>query len=142
MLHSRSAVMRSPICIAARCVQDPDAKKPDDWDERPKIDDPKSVKPNGWDNIPKTMVDKDAKKPDDWDDEEDGAWEAPQIPNPEYKGEWEPDQIDNPDFKVCNAGGMCLWNSKRECRSCAMQASCSQRMVTHGTTQPALHDCC
>jgi calreticulin len=25
---------------------------------------------------------------EDWDDEDDGEWEAPTIPNPEYKGEW------------------------------------------------------
>ena len=27
---------------------------------------------------------------EDWDDEDDGEWEAPTIPNPEYKGEWKP----------------------------------------------------
>mmetsp|Transcript_16713 Transcript_16713/g.34964 ORF Transcript_16713/g.34964 Transcript_16713/m.34964 type:complete len:160 (+) Transcript_16713:1-480(+) len=45
------------------------------------------------------MVDTDAKKPDDWDDEEDGEWEAPVIPNPEYKGEWQQKMIENPDYK-------------------------------------------
>ena len=34
-----------------------------------------------------------AKQPEDWDDEEDGDWEAPQVPNPKCKeapgcGEW------------------------------------------------------
>merc|ERR1712222_212381 len=33
------------------------------------------------------------------DVEEDGDWEAPQIPNPEYKGEWKQKQIDNPAYK-------------------------------------------
>merc|ERR1712241_322534 len=36
--------------------------------------------------------------PDDWDDEEDGEWEAPQIPNPDYKGPWEHPMIPNPDY--------------------------------------------
>lgn len=29
-----------------------------------------------------------------------GTWEAPTIPNPEYKGEWSPKMIDNPAYKV------------------------------------------
>ena len=28
-----------------------------------------------------------------------GTWEAPVIPNPEYKGEWKPTMIDNPEYK-------------------------------------------
>eukprot|EP00803_Ostreobium_quekettii_P005296 evm.model.scf_4015.1 EVM.evm.TU.scf_4015.1 scf_4015:1163-2676(+) len=80
-------------------IKDPDAKKPDDWDERPKIDDPEDVKPEGYDDIPKTIVDPDATQPDDWDEEDDGKWEPPTIPNPEYKGEWKPKRIDNPDYK-------------------------------------------
>jgi len=69
-------------------------------------------KPEDWDK-PKTIPDPNAKKPDDWNDEEDGAWEPSQIPNPdyrgdfsqkmipnpEYKGEWKPKEIPNPVFK-------------------------------------------
>jgi len=80
-------------------IKDPDAKKPEDWDERPKIDDPEDVKPEGYDDIPKTIVDPEATQPDDWDEEDDGKWEPPTIPNPEYKGEWKPKRIDNPDYK-------------------------------------------
>jgi len=29
----------------------------------------------------------------------DGEWEAPSIPNPDYKGEWSPKMIDNPEYK-------------------------------------------
>lgn len=29
----------------------------------------------------------------------DGAWEPPQIENPEYKGEWKAKDIPNPDYK-------------------------------------------
>ena len=35
----------------------------------------------------------------DWDDEDDGEWEAPTIPNPDYKGEWKQKMIDNPAYK-------------------------------------------
>ena len=26
-------------------------------------------------------------------------WEAPKVPNPEYKGEWRPKRIPNPDYQ-------------------------------------------
>ena len=45
------------------------------------------------------IPDPDAEKPEDWDDEDDGEWEAPMLPNPDYKGEWKPKKIDNPDYK-------------------------------------------
>ena len=64
--------------------QDPDAKKPDDWDEREQIDDPEDTKPEDWDK-PEHIPDPEAKKPDDWDDEMDGEWEPPMIDNPDYK---------------------------------------------------------
>jgi len=80
-------------------IKDPDQSKPEDWVDNDMMDDPDDVKPDGYDDIPETIADEDAEKPDDWDDEEDGDWEAPQIPNPEYKGEWKPKQIENPDYK-------------------------------------------
>merc|ERR1712000_288774 len=53
-----------------------------------------------WDFLePKQIADPEAKKPDDWDDAEDGAWEAPMIPNPKYKGAWSPKKIPNPAYK-------------------------------------------
>ncbi|GIL65945.1 hypothetical protein Vafri_19575 [Volvox africanus] len=85
--------------LAPKTIKDPKAKKPADWDEREEIADPEDKKPEGWDDIPATIPDKSATKPDDWDDEEDGTWEAPTIPNPEYKGEWKPKLIKNPAFK-------------------------------------------
>ncbi|XP_069126744.1 calreticulin-like [Argopecten irradians] len=84
--------------LPAKKIKDPEAKKPDDWDEREKIDDPEDSKPDDWDKA-EHIPDPDAKKPDDWDDEMDGEWEPPMIDNPEYKGEWKPKQIDNPDYK-------------------------------------------
>ncbi|WIA17175.1 hypothetical protein OEZ85_014058 [Tetradesmus obliquus] len=85
--------------LAPKTIKDPKATKPEDWDEREKIADPEDKKPDGWDDIPATIVDPDAKKPEDWSDEDDGEWEAPTIPNPEYKGEWKPKMIDNPAYK-------------------------------------------
>jgi len=79
-------------------IKDPEAKKPEDWDERATIPDPDDKKPEDWDK-PETIPDPEATRPDDWDDEMDGEWEPPSIPNPEYKGEWSPKQIDNPNYK-------------------------------------------
>lgn len=84
--------------LVPKKIKDPEAKKPDDWDENEKIDDPADKKPEDWDK-PEHIPDPDAKKPDDWDDEMDGEWEPPQIDNPDYKGEWKPKQIDNPAYK-------------------------------------------
>lgn len=79
-------------------IKDPDASKPDDWDDRSTIPDPDDTKPEDWDQ-PEHIPDPDATKPEDWDDEMDGEWEPPMIDNPDYKGEWKPKQIDNPDYK-------------------------------------------
>ena len=79
-------------------IPDPEAKKPEDWDDRATIPDPDDKKPEDWDQ-PEHIPDPEATKPDDWDDEMDGEWEAPQIDNPDYKGEWSPKQIDNPNYK-------------------------------------------
>jgi len=79
-------------------IKDPEAKKPEDWDDRATIPDPDDSKPEDWDQ-PEHIADPDATKPEDWDDEMDGKWEPPMIDNPDYKGEWKPKQIDNPDYK-------------------------------------------
>lgn len=79
-------------------IQDPAAKKPEDWEDNEKIDDPTDEKPADWDK-PEFISDPDAKKPDDWDEEMDGQWAPPKINNPEFKGEWKPKQIDNPKYK-------------------------------------------
>uniref|UniRef100_A0A0A9CR74 Calreticulin n=1 Tax=Arundo donax TaxID=35708 RepID=A0A0A9CR74_ARUDO len=80
-------------------IKDPEAKKPEDWDDKEYIPDPEDKKPEGYDDIPKEIPDPDAKKPEDWDDEEDGEWTVPTIPNPEYKGPWKQKKIKNPDYK-------------------------------------------
>jgi len=84
--------------LAPKKIKDPEAKKPEDWDDRETIDDPEDSKPEDWEQ-PEHIPDPDAKKPDDWDDEMDGEWEPPMIDNPEYKGEWKPKQIPNPAYK-------------------------------------------
>jgi len=85
--------------LPAKEIKDPNAKKPSDWVDERQIADPSDKKPEGWDDIPKEVKDPEANKPDDWDDELDGEWEAPMIPNPDYKGEWKAKMIDNPAYK-------------------------------------------
>ncbi|XP_010217980.1 PREDICTED: calmegin [Tinamus guttatus] len=88
-------------------IPDPNAVKPDDWDEDEplKIEDPDAVKPEGWlDDEPKYIPDPHAKKPKDWDEEMDGEWEAPQIPNPKCEtapgcGPWVHPVMNNPKYK-------------------------------------------
>jgi len=84
--------------LPAKMIKDPEAKKPEDWDDKAQIDDPTDSKPDDWEQ-PETIADPEAKKPEDWDDEMDGEWEPPMIDNPAFKGEWKPKQIDNPNYK-------------------------------------------
>ncbi|XP_069619709.1 calnexin isoform X1 [Ranitomeya imitator] len=105
-------------------IEDPDDRKPDDWDEKPKIPDPDAVKPDDWDedapakipdenavkpegwldDEPEYIADPDAEKPEDWDEDMDGEWEAPQVSNPKCAsapgcGAWQRPTIDNPNYK-------------------------------------------
>ena len=63
-------------------IPDPEARKPDDWDESQPatIIDTSAVKPADWDESASAMLpDPAAVKPEDWDDEEDGEWEPPMV---------------------------------------------------------------
>ena len=80
-------------------IDDPEDKKPADWVDAAEIEDDSVTKPEGYDDIPATIADPDAKQPDDWDEEEDGEWEAPEVPNPEFKGPWVQPMKPNPDYK-------------------------------------------
>jgi len=80
-------------------INDPAQSKPSDWVDDPMIDDATDKKPADWDTIPAEVADPDARKPDDWDADLDGEWEAPKIPNPEYKGVWRAKRINNPAYK-------------------------------------------
>ena len=85
--------------IEPKEIVDNKAKKPSDWSEDPMIDDPNDTKPPGWDEIPKEIIDPSARQPPGWDEDEDGEWEPPIIPNPEYKGTWRARRISNPEYK-------------------------------------------
>ena len=76
-------------------IKDPTQSKPEDWVDEAEIDDPEDLKPEGYDDIPHEIMDPVATKPEDWDEEEDGEWEAPMIPNPEFRGPWYPKSIPN-----------------------------------------------
>lgn len=101
-------------------IPDPEATKPEDWDEsQPRqIPDETAEKPEDWlDNEPLEIPDPKAVKPEDWSDEDDGDWIAPTIENPKcaeasgcgewvrpmmsnpaYKGKWSAPMIDNPAY--------------------------------------------
>ena len=85
--------------LPPKTIADPEARKPEDWDDRAKIPDETDEKPAGWDDVPETIPDPDATKPEDWEDEDDGEWEPPVIANPEFKGPWVQKMIDNPKYK-------------------------------------------
>jgi len=80
-------------------IPDPAISKPADWVDEKEIADPEAKKPEGWDDIPEFIRDPDATKPEDWDDSLDGDWEAPNVPNPDYKGPWVAPKIANPAYK-------------------------------------------
>ncbi|XP_068604460.1 calreticulin-like isoform X1 [Brachionichthys hirsutus] len=84
--------------LPPKSIKDPEAKKPEDWDDQATIDDVDDTKPEDWDK-PENIPDPDADKPSDWEEDMDGEWEPPMIPNPEYKGDWKPKQIKNPNYK-------------------------------------------
>jgi len=131
-----SAENFTPALIPDKMIDDPEDKKPADWVDNAKIDDPTDEKPADWDesapatipdedavkpdewdeSAPETIPDPDAEKPEDWSEEDDGEWEAPEVPNPQcekgcgkwqrpsirnpnYKGKWKARQIDNPAYK-------------------------------------------
>jgi len=107
--------------VDTKKIADPEATKPEDWDEDApyEIIDSDAVKPESWlDDEPLTIADPDAEKPEEWDDEEDGEWVGPVIDNPKckeapgcgawkpplkanpaYKGKWYAPMIDNPAYK-------------------------------------------
>lgn len=84
--------------LPAKEINDPDDKKPADWVDDAMINDPNDKKPADWVDV-KEIFDEKATQPADWDSEEDGTWEPPMIPNPDFKGEWQPKRISNPDYK-------------------------------------------
>ena len=100
---------------ACGALQDPDAKKPEDWADDANIPDPTSRKPEDWVEEA-TIADPEAAQPEDWNAEEDGEWEAPQIPNPAYQGEWRQKTMPNPHYKG-------VWEVRAGLESWCMQAT-------------------
>ncbi|XP_067109678.1 calreticulin-like [Osmerus mordax] len=84
--------------LPPRRIRDPQATKPQDWDDRERVEDPADQKPEGWDKA-ENVPDPDARKPEDWDEEMDGEWEPPMISNPDYKGEWKARMVDNSAYR-------------------------------------------
>ncbi|XP_052861991.1 calnexin-like isoform X1 [Anopheles cruzii] len=88
-------------------IADPEATKPDDWheDEPAQIPDPKATKPSDWlDDVEEMVPDSSAVKPSDWDNDMDGEWEPPIVPNPLCEkavgcGLWKAPMIANPNYK-------------------------------------------
>lgn len=105
-------------------INDPNDKKPENWDEREKIPDPDAKKPDDWDELapqfitdedatmpegwlvdtPKLIPDPKAERPSDWNTETDGEWEAPMIDNPDCQsapgcGPWQKPKKLNPNYR-------------------------------------------
>lgn len=89
-------------------IFDPEAEKPTDWDETfgsAWIADPEAEKPIGWnddESVESSIPDPQATKPPLWDEEEDGQWEHPYIRNPACQfgcGKWEAPKIINPNYR-------------------------------------------
>lgn len=77
-------------------IPDPEAEKPEDWDDEedgdwvaPTVPNPKCDDASGCGKWEKPMIKNPAYK---------GKWTAPYIDNPAYKGVWAPKQIKNPDY--------------------------------------------
>lgn len=103
-------------------IDDPDDKKPDDWDDRPIIPDPFEKKPDDWDDNapykipdpkrmkppagwlfdePEYISEEKAQKPKDWNDLLMGEWTPQKVPNPKCIrapgcGPYRPPLIRNP----------------------------------------------
>lgn len=100
-------------------IKDPEAKKPDDWDDREKIPDPDDKKPEVSQFQPKQEslfftvlwgpycsdihTSSVASLLQDWDKPEnipDPDAKKPDDWDEEMDGEWEPPMVTNPDYKV------------------------------------------
>merc|ERR1711871_288512 len=76
-------------------IDDKEDKKPEGYDDIPKeIADPEATKPDDWDDEDDgeweaPMIDNPDYK---------GPWSAKRIKNPKYVGVWKPKQVDNPNY--------------------------------------------
>jgi len=102
-------------------VPDPEAEKPEDWDDEedgdwvaPQVPNPKCSEASGCGKWEVPMKNNPNYK---------GKWSAPQIDNPKYKGEWAPRKIANPkyfedktpaNFEPLGAIGFELWTMQND----------------------------
>lgn len=112
----------NPPVVEPEYIDDPNDKKPSDWDDRVLIPDPTATKPKDWEDDaptmipdpkrlnppkgwlvdePKTIPDVHSRKPREWNEELMGPWKPQQIPNPKCQGkkgcgEYKPPMIRNP----------------------------------------------
>lgn len=102
----------SPSVNPEKEIVDKDDKKPEDWDDREKIDDPTAVKPDDWDeSAPTKIVDEDAVMPKDWREDLEPLIDDPEAIIPEdwdedMDGEYTPPQVDNADCKDISGCGV------------------------------------
>merc|ERR1712206_24778 len=68
---------------------------PDDWSDDSMIDDPEDKKPDDWDDEEDGEWEPPMKDNPDFK----GEWFVKRISNPAYKGTWSAKEIDNPEFK-------------------------------------------
>jgi len=81
--------------VDERMIDDPEDKKPAGYDEIPaEMVDPNAKKPEDWDD----ELDGEWEAPRMANPEYKGPWSPKKINNPAYKGEWVHPMIDNPDF--------------------------------------------
>lgn len=109
----------SPTMNPPKIVEDPNDRKPDDWDDRKHIPDPNVEPPEDYEKLHAHPVipDPDAVTPDEWDesapryipdpnavkpDDAPQNWQPPMIVNPKCEtgcGKWTPPMIANLDYK-------------------------------------------
>merc|ERR1712054_209635 len=76
-------------------MDDPAVTKPADWVEEKRIVDPDAKKPDDWDD----EEDGDWEAPMKDNPEYKGDWHVKRISNPAYKGVWEAKKIANPEYE-------------------------------------------
>ena len=102
-------------------IPDPEAEKPEDWDDEedgdwiaPQVPNPKCSEASGCGKWERPMTKNPAYK---------GKWSAPFIDNPAYKGTWKPRKISNPkyyedkhpaNFEPMGAIGFELWTMQND----------------------------
>ncbi|KAL1433436.1 hypothetical protein MTO96_012555 [Rhipicephalus appendiculatus] len=81
-------------------IKDPEAKKPEDWDDRAKIDDPDDKKPEDWDK-PEYIPDPDATKPEGLGRRHGRRVGAPSDQQPGVQGRVETQADRQPGLQGC-----------------------------------------